>query len=688
MMNRLLIWVCAALLAVAAHPRAQQSDGVLEKLFASAEHKASVQGNLTGAIEDYERIVASSGRDRAAAAQALLRIAQVYRKLGDRGAERGVYRRIQSEFSDQKQAVEIASAAIDGASSGTVVWARAGVDVYGGLNTTARVSKDGRFVVYTDWTTGNLAVRETARNANRLLTKDADLRRNQYAGPAAFSPDGRRVAFAWLDATRGRYLVRVVGLDAEAEPQVLFDQEDVDWLQPYDWSRDGTRVALQIQRIDGTGQIALLNVVDGSMRVLTSFPWVGPSGEMRFSPDGRYLAFDRTGERDDNRELFVMPADGSCCQHAVVEHLADEQVLDWSPRGSELLFWSNRKGEWSLWSIHIASGKPSGAARLVRADLHAEDAFAPLGLTVGGDLFLATLRLESAGIKVAGVDLANGRVSTPVDVGVELANPFKAWTSYAWSPGGQTLAVFRRSAANAGVFSFKDYSTGTVRDVRARESDCAGGMVWSGDGRFFVCHGAVAGSGGRATRAGIIRVDVATGDARFLTAGRAPSLSPDSRTLYLLRGDQAPGVESSVIQFDLASGTERELLRRSSLYALQVSPDGRHLVARLVDGGTQTQSLLLVSVETAEARELSVVPEPGFVDALFWAPDSRSVLARRAVSSRKPIWARVSLDGTVTEYPELELGAVVRLNADASRVAYAVPKQVEVAIRRIEGVIP
>ena len=86
---------------------AAQSTAEIEKRLASAQHKATVDGNLTGAIEDYKQIVASAGANRGLAAQALVRLAACYQQLGDVQA-RSTYERIVREFPEQTQAVATA----------------------------------------------------------------------------------------------------------------------------------------------------------------------------------------------------------------------------------------------------------------------------------------------------------------------------------------------------------------------------------------------------------------------------------------------------------------------------------------------------------------------------------------------------------------------------------------------------
>ena len=93
-MNRLFVMCVAALLIAALQTTgAQQGTAQLEKQLARAHHKATVDGDLPGAIEEYKQIVAAAGSNRTIAAQALVRMAECYQKLGDAEA-RHIYERV------------------------------------------------------------------------------------------------------------------------------------------------------------------------------------------------------------------------------------------------------------------------------------------------------------------------------------------------------------------------------------------------------------------------------------------------------------------------------------------------------------------------------------------------------------------------------------------------------------------
>ena len=79
-----------------------QSPRSAEVQMKAAQQKAEVEGDLKGAIEAYKKVVAAAGSNRALAAEALVRMADCYEKLGDAEA-RNVYERIVRDYADSKR---------------------------------------------------------------------------------------------------------------------------------------------------------------------------------------------------------------------------------------------------------------------------------------------------------------------------------------------------------------------------------------------------------------------------------------------------------------------------------------------------------------------------------------------------------------------------------------------------------
>jgi dipeptidyl aminopeptidase/acylaminoacyl peptidase len=117
-----------------------------------------------------------------------------------------------------------------------------------------------------------------------------DLLRIVFVGDPQISPSGDRVLFVQkrVDAAKNRYLSNLWTVD-------LLGQL-VQWTQGETnpsggrWSPDSTAIAFVAKRDGSKPQIYLLPTTGGEARRLTDLP-EGSFGELRWSPDGRYLAF-------------------------------------------------------------------------------------------------------------------------------------------------------------------------------------------------------------------------------------------------------------------------------------------------------------------------------------------------------------------------------------------------------------
>jgi hypothetical protein len=297
--------VVALGLQVASGAQTQRSDEVALK---AAQHKEEVEGDVRGALEQYKRL--SSSQNRAVAAQALLRLAGIYRTQGDAQA-RAIYQQLVRDFGDQPEVAaqaraQLLSAAASTGMSQRVVWHPVdGADLYG------RVSPDGRYIPYTNWdANGNLFIYDRQAGENRQLTFAKATNGDEFAENVVFSPDARSAAYAWF--VKDRFQVRLIRLDDKpgSTPRVLVDDADFEWIWPADWSRDGKLIALGILRQDRTSQIALLSTDTDSLRILKSVPWRGYMN-MAFSPDSRHLAVDMKGDHTNASDVFVLAIDGS-----------------------------------------------------------------------------------------------------------------------------------------------------------------------------------------------------------------------------------------------------------------------------------------------------------------------------------------------------------------------------------------
>jgi Tol biopolymer transport system component len=652
-MKRLVTLMLVLGISATVVPLAQTARSIDAQLKA-AQHAEEVEGDLRKAIELYRQIV--NAGDRAAAAGALIRMAECHLKLGDAEAK-NIYERIVSEYGDQRDAVAIARGKLAEASrqtpqSSTFSTQRV-LEVSGHWD---RISPDGRYVARPEDTTGNLVLYDVKTGITRPLTADGSPEDPDHRFPlaSAFSRDGRQIAYEWYVEVKDQSMLRVVST-AEGEAKrakTLYDNPDAD-VSPVDWSPDGRWIAVMIERKDRTKQIGIIAVADGSLRVLKTVDWSRVGG-LRFSPDSSLLAYHRPPrEGGVDRDVFVIALDGSR-ETAVAPSPADDIVLEWASEGQRLLIASDRSGSNSLWSIGTAE-HPTRSIELVKSDI---GVIASAGPTRDGTLFYSIVP-ATPGIYTATFDSASGQL---VPGSMQALQQFKG---YAFLPqvldDGKTVAYVSRrdvSATLGNVLMTISTDSGHEREIRP---PLAYGNFphWFPDGRHAIVYGL-----DLKGRPGIFKVDAATGEIA-LTIPRdtcnLPFLAADGRSIFC----HSPQ-DKQLRQVDAATGAVlRTLTHEGQPYA--ASPDGRYIV---------TSRLSIVALETGASRSLIPLSPPstqvGNSFTLSWTPDSRSVVFFGRLNGDEGMW-RVPIDGGAPRKINVNVGTILswRMNAETGRVAFS-----------------
>ena len=622
-----------------------QAPRSIEAQFKAAQHKEEVEGDLKGAIDEYNRI--ARGSVRVIAAKALLRVADCYRRLGDVEA-RAIYQRIVDEYKDQPQALLEARSRLGElgarpAEPDTHVVVRQ-VWVGDDVNVEGTPSADGKFLTFIDWNstnTGNVAIRDLTTGTNKRLTNGTIA--DGYAYDPAISPDGKQVAYVFYG--EGTTSIRTVGVDG-GQPRVIARLHRQAVFQPR-WSPDARRLAAVVRGGgDPTWRIVLLDVAGGAVTTLKSTEWRGPmlGG---FSPDGRYLLYAISKvESSSDTGIYAIAVDGSR-ESALVRGSSDDRSPVWTPDGRGVAFLSDRSGAEDLWFVGVADGKLEGEPSIVRSDV---GNIVNMGFTRDGSYFYGT-RNSTQDVYVAEMSpdtlevVAKLRRLSDQFVGSNLGP--------AWSPDGRSIAFVRGRDRLKRSLVIRSVADGAERTLPMKLADGfavgAFGAKWLPDSRALL----VPEADYTKRTVTIHNVDVETGVVQTLmqddlgTVYPKFAVSPDGSSLYFTRRE--PGTAEQrllrLIKKDVASGTETELYRAEApgvgLFALAISPSGDRLSFSVNVGDKGERHLMVVPTAGGPARIIFrgdyTHPSP---QAGVWTKNGKYVLAAaEETKSLRRVWA-------------------------------------------------
>ena len=664
-MKRALAFMVLAALAGATVLAQQGTTRSTERVqLEAAINKEIIDGDLAGAMAVYRSL--SESTDRSVKAEALLRLGEAYARLGDPQARATLERVL--EIADQPKMAAAARTHLSTTSDARISEARLWTPEPG--QSARAVSADGRLIAFGrdgDLYTYHVATRSERRVTNTARRSPQNPEENQGLNDGvAFSRDGRQVAYHWFRASapgvpQPEAELRAVSLAGSGVPEskVIFANVGIEWIKPFDWTPDGSAIAVGMFKSDLTFQIGVTSVKDGTLKILKSVAW-DRAEHMSFSPDGQYLAIDLpASDTDRKRDVFVLALDASR-ETRVAPSRNHDVLVGWSPDGRHLLFQSDRTGTPGLWAIAMSRGQTEGEPFLVKSALAPVQHF---GIGSGKLFYQLGGRPNPLEIRIASIDFAKG---TLVESVVPGQDPTRNYSEAAWSHDGRYLAFLSEPRTSPGLsIVVRDMETQQVVQVLEPALDSVSNLRWAPDGRSLAALVSVRG------RYSVSQIDLRTASVSTIVANpiggmlfiRGPEWSADGTKIYYRhRRGQLRAWHEALVEHDLKSHRERDVYvsPKGPLGATKASPDGKSIAVATPTGN------VVVSLDTGDVRDLL---QPGG-DVLGWSADNGTVFLARGRFPREVDIVRLSAAGGEPMIgPRLPKGWGLAIDRGGSRVA-------------------
>jgi Tol biopolymer transport system component len=458
----------------------------------------------------------------------------------------------------------------------------------GGSKSDLRLSPDGEKVAYM-WTGPNddnwdIYVKAVGPGTKPLrITEDPAIE-----GSPTWSSDGRQLAFLRVSADNTAAIYTIPALGGQERKLVdvvgpvstgggIYTVPMLSWAPDGEWLVFGEKASE-----DAPARIVRLSLATLEKRPLTSPP-PDSAGDLepKVSPDGRLLAFVRSGTRVfGNQDVWIQPVGGGEVRRLTSGQYASAWALNWTPDGTEIVFSYGAPGSAGrLARVALAGGAPQPVVGVgenaVDASVRGNRMVYVQGTTSASDTWrlpcpgasrpietpeklLASsanasyspdsrkIAFESGRGGTANIWLSNADGSHPV----QLTTSKSESGTPRWSPDGRRLVFDSLEAGNWDLYVV-GADGGTPRRLTQEPSEDGTG-TWSRDGRWIYFHS------DRSGRSEIWKVPADGGTAVQVTraGGFYAVESEDGRYLYYSKSSA-----SGIWRVPLGGGDESEVVK-------------------------------------------------------------------------------------------------------------------------------
>jgi Tol biopolymer transport system component len=375
-----------------------------------------------------------------------------------------------------------------------------------------------------------------------------------------------------------------------------------------------------------------------------------------WSPDGARLAYQASQAGHyyiGNHDIWVAQLGGGEPVNLTKDNPANDRMPSWSPNGRQIAFFSDRDGNWGVYTVEAIGGTPRNVLSLFGIDELAWSA--PQWSADATKLFVAVNQSgENVVIVLSLQSLETRRVLLPQHEG-------NFCRDLSVSPNGRRFAYVEGGGGATEVTRLLTISaTGNEAVPLTDGRTNVWSPSWSRDGRhvFYVSN--------RGGSMDLWQQEVAedgrsVGEPLAITQGldiRSAAFSPDGKRLAYSRGGRVANVWRAPVLSDRPAtwaDAEQVTSEHAFIEFVDVSPDGKLLAISSDRRGNQ--DLWALASAGGEMTPLTTNPTPDWNPR--WSPDGSEIAFYAFRSGNRDIWVMPSRGGParqITSNPAQDTG--------------------------------
>lgn len=444
---------------------------------------------------------------------------------------------------------------------------------------------------------------------------------------------------------------------------LLKSEEDI--IYPSAWNPVDDVILISLgNRRENNWRIGIINSSNGALKIIKNCAY--QPEHLSFTSDGKHIVYDYPQQGDvTKRDIFMMTIDDGY-EVNLVNHPANDILLGFNIDTKNVLFRSDRRGDWSVMNLKIDENNRPKKLDLIETNIGEIE---PICFLKNKSLIFYkkhnamdtyTIQLDQESGKIIGQP---GPITSNQEIAVHC---------YDWSPNGQNMAYFvkTQNKDKQTTLIIKNLSNSEVRKITVNEPELKYPR-WSPDMSSILA----------TNNNGIFQINISDEKVKLIAEVDKDTFADwwiDGKSIYYRQGRDL-GREFSLRRLFLETGFSEtiEIPKVGNIFYIVLSPDGKYFAYSDLSSGMSTIKIFPSKGGDSSVLYCTEGNRIGVWTNVAWSPDSQHVYFVKWKENTEmniietELWS-VPISGEEPEFTGLKMEYIqdIRIHPNGDRLAF------------------